>query len=138
MYSNIILYNNIVVKCFRLASEFGGGEFQNGLFVRKVSAGNALLYLAFSDLGGFIVEICHQISDNKVTFGVVSVNQSEGGKSQTQCQTSAEKYFFKCPIKTQKGIIKGVEVNSTPKAIKNSPGWTRTSNPSINSRMLRH
>ncbi len=36
------------------------------------------------------------------------------------------------------GIIKGVETNSTPKNRKNSPGWTRTSNPSINSRMLRH
>lgn len=35
-------------------------------------------------------------------------------------------------------IIKGVETNSTPKVIKNSPGWTRTNNPSINSRMLRH
>lgn len=35
-------------------------------------------------------------------------------------------------------IIKGSETNSAPNNIKNSPGWTRTSNPSINSRMLRH
>lgn len=36
------------------------------------------------------------------------------------------------------GIKKGLEPDSTPKYRKNSPGWTRTSNPSINSRMLRH
>ena len=36
------------------------------------------------------------------------------------------------------GIIKGVEIPSTPLNEKFSPGWTRTSNPSINSRMLRH
>ena len=35
-------------------------------------------------------------------------------------------------------IIKGVEAPSTPLNEKFSPGWTRTSNPSINSRMLRH
>lgn len=33
---------------------------------------------------------------------------------------------------------KGLETNSCPNNRKNSPGWTRTSNPSINSRMLRH
>ena len=36
---------------FRLASEFVGGEFQNGLFVRKVSSGNVAIYLGYSDLG---------------------------------------------------------------------------------------
>ena len=36
------------------------------------------------------------------------------------------------------GIKKGLESNSCPNNRKNSPGWTRTSNPSINSRMLRH
>ena len=36
------------------------------------------------------------------------------------------------------GIKKGLETNSYPNNRKNSPGWTRTSNPSINSRMLRH
>ena len=64
---------------FRLVSEFGGGEFQNGLFVRNVSSENVAIYLGYSDLGGFIVESCRQIVDNKVTFGVVSVNHSEGG-----------------------------------------------------------
>ena len=68
---------------FQLASEFLGREFQNGLFVREVSAGNVVLYLGFSDLGGFIVENCRQIVDNKVTFWVVSVNLSEEGVIQT-------------------------------------------------------
>ena len=68
---------------FRLVSEFGDGEFQNGLFVRKVSAGKVTIYLSYSELGGFIVESCRQIVDNKVTFGVVSVNHSEGGVIQT-------------------------------------------------------
>ena len=58
-------------------------EFQSGLFVRKVSAGNVAIYLGYSDLGGYIVESCRQIVDNKVTFGVVSVNHSEGGVIQT-------------------------------------------------------
>ena len=53
---------------FLLASEFGGGEFQNGLFVRKVSSGNVAIYLGYGDLGGFIVESCRQNVDNKVTF----------------------------------------------------------------------
>ena len=55
---------------FELPTSFRvwGEKFQNGLFVRKVSAGNTLLYLAFSDLGGFIVESYRQIVDNKVTF----------------------------------------------------------------------
>lgn len=39
---------------------------------------------------------------------------------------------------TETGTIKGVEAPSTPLNEKFSPGWTRTSNPSINSRMLRH
>ncbi len=39
---------------------------------------------------------------------------------------------------SETGIKKELEVNSSSKSIKNSPGWTRTSNPSINSRMLRH
>ena len=66
-----------------------------------MSSENVAIYLGFSDLGGFIVESCHQIVDNKVTFGVVSVKYSEGGKVQTQSRKAAEKYFFKCPIKTQ-------------------------------------
>ena len=53
---------------FRLASEFGGGEFQNGLFVRKVSTGKMAIYLGYSDLSGFIVESYRQIQDEKVTF----------------------------------------------------------------------
>ena len=36
------------------------------------------------------------------------------------------------------GIIKGVEIPSTPLNEKFSPGWTRTNNPSVNSRMLCH
>ena len=36
------------------------------------------------------------------------------------------------------GIIKGVEPNSTPNNRKNSPGWTRTNNLPVNSRLLRH
>ena len=72
---------NIVT--FRLASEFRGGEFQNGLFVREVSSGNMAIYLGYSDLGGFIVESCRQIEDNKVTFWVVSVKYSEGDVIQT-------------------------------------------------------
>ena len=39
---------------------------------------------------------------------------------------------------SETGIKKGLETNSCPNNRKNSPGWTRTSNPSINSRMLRH
>ena len=58
------------------------------------------IYLGYSDLGGYIVESYRQIVDNKVTFGVVSVNHSEGGKVQTQSRKMAKKYFFKCPIKT--------------------------------------
>ena len=58
------------------------------------------IYLGYSDLGGFIVESCRQIVDNKVTFWVVSVNHSEEGKVQTQSRKAAEKCFFKCPIKT--------------------------------------
>ena len=60
-----------------------GGKIQNGLFVRKVSTGNMAIYLGYSDLGGFIVESYSQIVDNKVTFGVVSVNHSEGDVIQT-------------------------------------------------------
>ena len=66
-----------------------------------MSAGNVAIYLGYSDLGGFIVESCRQIMDNKVTFGVVSVNHSEEGKVQTQSRKAAEKCFFKGPIKTQ-------------------------------------
>ena len=66
-----------------------------------MSSGNVAIYLGYSDLGGFIAEFWGQIQDEKATFGVVSVNHSEGGKSQTQSQKLAEKYFFKCPIKTQ-------------------------------------
>ena len=65
-----------------------------------MSSGNVAIYLGFSDLGGFIVESCRQIVDEKVTFGVVSVKYSEGGKVKTQSRKAAEKYFFKCPIKT--------------------------------------
>ena len=39
---------------------------------------------------------------------------------------------------SETGTKKGLETNSDPNNRKNSPGWTRTSNPSINSRMLRH
>ena len=38
----------------------------------------------------------------------------------------------------ENGNTKGVEPNSTPKYIKNSPGKTRTYNPAVNSRMLCH
>lgn len=76
---------------FRLASEFGSEEIQNGLFIRKVSSGNVAIYLGYSDLGGFIVESCRQIVDNKVTFGVVSVNHSEGDVIQTLSRKLAEK-----------------------------------------------
>ena len=38
----------------------------------------------------------------------------------------------------EKDIIKGVEPNSTPKYRKNSPGWARTNNLPVNSRLLRH
>ena len=73
----------------------------------KCHRGNVVIYLGFSDLGGFIVESCRQIVDNKVTFWVVSVKYSEGGKVQTQSRKSAEKYFFKCPIKTHQFTKKG-------------------------------
>ena len=59
-------------------------------------AGNVAIYLGYGDLGGFIVESCRQIVDNKVTFWVVSVNHSEGDVIQTQSRNTAEKYFFKC------------------------------------------
>ena len=36
------------------------------------------------------------------------------------------------------GIIKGVETNSTPNNRKNSPGWARTNNLPVNSRLLHH
>lgn len=36
------------------------------------------------------------------------------------------------------GIKKGLEPDSTPKYRKNSPGWTRTNNLPVNSRLLRH
>ena len=36
------------------------------------------------------------------------------------------------------GIIKGVEPNATPNNRKNSPGWTRTNNLPVNSRLLHH
>lgn len=36
------------------------------------------------------------------------------------------------------GIKKGLEPNSDPKYRKNSPGWTRTNNLPVNSRLLRH
>ena len=39
---------------FRLASEFGSEEIQNGLFVQKASAGNVAIYLGYRDLGRFI------------------------------------------------------------------------------------
>ena len=68
---------------FRLASEFGGVEFQNGLFVRKVSSGNVAIYLGYSDLGRFIQDFYGKIEDEKVAFGVVSVNHSEGDVIQT-------------------------------------------------------
>ena len=38
----------------------------------------------------------------------------------------------------ENGIIKGVETNSAPKYRKISPGWTRTNNLPVNSRLLRH
>ncbi|CDE89530.1 resolvase [Clostridium sp. CAG:729] len=38
----------------------------------------------------------------------------------------------------ENGIIKGVETSLTPKYRKNSPGWTRTNNLPVNSRLLRH
>ena len=36
------------------------------------------------------------------------------------------------------GIKKGLDTNSTPNNRKNSPGWTRTNNLPVNSRLLRH
>ena len=42
------------IATFRLGSEFGDGLIQNGLFVRKVSSGNVVIYLGYSDLGRFI------------------------------------------------------------------------------------
>ncbi len=36
------------------------------------------------------------------------------------------------------GIKKGLETNSDPNNRKNSPGWTRTNNLPVNSRLLRH
>ena len=36
------------------------------------------------------------------------------------------------------GIKKGLEANSCPNNRKNSPGWTRTNNLPVNSRLLRH
>ena len=39
---------------------------------------------------------------------------------------------------TETGIIKGIEVPSTPLNEKFSPGWTRTNSLPVNSRLLRH
>ena len=39
---------------------------------------------------------------------------------------------------SETGIKKELEVNSSSKSIKNSPGWTRTNNLPVNSRLLRH
>ena len=119
------------------------------------------IYLGYSDLGEFIVESCCQIVGNKVTFWVVSVKYSEGDVIQTQSRISAEKYFFKCPIKTKKPSRLNLLTSlrrfalhltngSRPTKnlhqkrglrllfLKNSPGGTRTYNPSVNSRMLCH
>ena len=39
---------------------------------------------------------------------------------------------------SETGVKKELEVNSSSKSIKNSPGWTRTNNLPVNSRLLRH
>ena len=65
-----VLYNIV----FRLDSEFGGCSFKTDFLSEKCHRGNVAIYLGFSDLGGFIVESYRQIVDEKVTFGVVSVN----------------------------------------------------------------
>ena len=38
----------------------------------------------------------------------------------------------------EKGIKKGLETDLSPNNRKNSPGWTRTNNLPVNSRLLRH
>ena len=77
------------------------GKFKTDFLSGMCHWGICLYILGYSDLGGYIVESCRQIVDNKVTFGVVSVNHSEGDVIQTQSRKTAEKYFFKRPIKTQ-------------------------------------
>ena len=67
------------------------GKFKTDILSEKCHRGNVAIYFGFSDLGGFIVESCRQIVDEKVTFGVISVNHSEGGKVQTQSRKAAEK-----------------------------------------------
>lgn len=62
---------------FLLTSEFGGCSFKMDFLSEKCHRGNVAIYLDYSDLGGFIVESCRKKMDNKVTFGVVSVNHSE-------------------------------------------------------------
>ena len=86
---------------FRLASEFGGCSFKMDFLSEKCHRGNVAIYLGCSDLGWVFVESWRQFVANKVPLWVISVNHSEGGKVQTQSRKAAEKYFFKCPIKTQ-------------------------------------
>ena len=38
----------------------------------------------------------------------------------------------------ENGIKKGLETNSNPNSLNGSPGWTRTNNLPVNSRLLRH
>ena len=95
------------------------GKFKTDFLSEKCHLGNVSIYLGYSDLDGLLVESCRQIVDNKVPFWVISVNHSEGGKVQTQSRKSAEKYFFKCPIKTQqKNIFSNVPLKPQKICIK--------------------
>ena len=72
-----------------------------------------------------------------IVAGIIAVVIVISGHMATENQYNlTHKFVNNRTLET--GIIKGVEVNSTPNNRKNSPGWTRTSNPSVNSRVLRH
>ena len=66
------------LKKFENSLKLPGVLFLISLIIYSVN-GKTAIYLGYSDLNEFIVESCRQIVDNKVTFGVVSVNHSEGG-----------------------------------------------------------
>ncbi len=114
---------------FDFPTSFGvsGQGISNGLFVRKESLGNVVIYSGYSDLDGFIVESCHRNMDNKGTFGVVSANHSEGDVIQTQNRKSAEKYFFSSiePQFSQISHIVFLNLLDNPVNIKYSINYTK-------------
>jgi len=57
-----------------------------------------------------------QKRDEKVTFEVLSVNHPEVDVIQIQCRKSAEKTFFKSPIRPQMYVNLYTQTHKTPQA----------------------